>query len=233
MLIAILGAESTGKTVLAQALADRLARRTGLRCAAVSEYLREWCDREGRTPRPDEQAGIADEQARRIAQTAKVNDIVVADTTPLMTAVYSDLLFDDRSLYPMAIACQHRFRLNLLMALDLPWVADGLQRDGEHVREPVDTAIRRALADAGIAWSVIAGQGDARLDAAFACAALALQGRRRRQTGLFSGLGQRGGASMWICESCDVPECEHRSRDAVTATATASSPAKAAGRANR
>jgi nicotinamide riboside kinase len=233
MLIAILGAESTGKTVLAQALADRLARRTGLRCAAVGEVLREWCDREGRTPRPDEQAGIADEQARRIAEAAKDNDIVVADTTPLMTAVYSHLLFDDHSLYPMAIACQHRFRLNLLMALDLPWVADGLQRDGEHVREPVDTAIRRALADAGIAWSVIAGQGDARLDAAFACAALALQGRRRRQTGLFSGLGQRGGASMWICEHCDVPECEHRSRDAVTATATASSPAKAAGRANR
>jgi nicotinamide riboside kinase len=245
MLIALLGAESTGKTVLAQALADRLARRTGLRCVAVGEYLREWCDREGRTPRPDEQTGIADEQARRIAEAAQANDIVVADTTPLMIAVYSDLLFDDRSLYPMAIACQHRFRLNLLTALDLPWVADGLQRDGEHVREPVDAAIRRALMDAGIAWSVIAGQGGARLDAAFACAALALQGRRRRQTGLFSGLGQRGGASMWICEHCDVPECEHRSQEtgtaagsaagstADTAAATGSSPAKAAGRAPR
>ncbi len=233
MLIAILGAESTGKTVLAQALADRLALRTGQRCAAVGEALREWCDREGRTPKPHEQAGIADEQARRIAEAAKANDIVVADTTPLMIAVYSDLLFDDRALYPMAIACQHRFRLNLLTALDLPWVADGLQRDGEHVREPVDAAIRRALADAGIAWSVIAGQGDARLDAAFTCAALALQGRRRPQSGLFSGLGQRGSTSMWICEHCDVPECEHRSRQTGPAAATGSSPAKAAGRAPR
>ena len=43
--LAIVGAESTGKTVLARALAERLAPLTGLRCAWVGEWLREWCER--------------------------------------------------------------------------------------------------------------------------------------------------------------------------------------------
>jgi molybdopterin-guanine dinucleotide biosynthesis protein len=49
--IALLGAESTGKTVLAGALAGALAT-PARRVAVVAEYLREFCDRHGRTPRP-------------------------------------------------------------------------------------------------------------------------------------------------------------------------------------
>jgi len=44
--IAIVGAESTGKTALAQALAAELATLTGLRCTWVGEWLRSWCERE-------------------------------------------------------------------------------------------------------------------------------------------------------------------------------------------
>ena len=56
--IALLGAESTGKTVLAAALATALTS-PARRIAVVPEYLREFCDRHGRTPRRDEQAHIA------------------------------------------------------------------------------------------------------------------------------------------------------------------------------
>jgi HTH-type transcriptional repressor of NAD biosynthesis genes len=72
---------------------------------AVGEYLREWCEREGRTPRPHEQMGIAQEQARRALQ-APPGHWLVADTTPLMMAIYSDMLFDDKSLYDFAL--QHQ-----------------------------------------------------------------------------------------------------------------------------
>jgi nicotinamide riboside kinase len=57
--IAIVGAASTGKSTLAAALAARAAAQTGLRCAVVGEFLREWCDRQGRTPRANEQLAIA------------------------------------------------------------------------------------------------------------------------------------------------------------------------------
>ena len=42
--IAVLGAESSGKTLLVQALAERLRDR-GIAAIHVDEYLREWCDR--------------------------------------------------------------------------------------------------------------------------------------------------------------------------------------------
>src|ERR1700748_2264192 len=96
--IAIVGAESTGKSELARALAPRLSEEFGLACAVVGEHLREWCDVHARTPRADEQLAIADEQQRRIdAAAASGVDLVLCDTTPVMIAVYSELLFADRS----------------------------------------------------------------------------------------------------------------------------------------
>jgi nicotinamide riboside kinase len=164
--IAIVGAESTGKSVLALALADALAEATGLRVTAVPEWLRLWCEREGRTPRPDEQAAIAMETHARIDTTAAVHDIVVCDTTALMTTVYSDLLFADRSLDAMAMAHQRTMDITLLTALDLPWVADGHQRDGPHVREPVDQRLRWLLNRHAMPYSLVLGQGSQRLQSA-------------------------------------------------------------------
>lgn len=163
---AIVGAESTGKTTMARALAKRLGEVASLQTAWVGEVLREWCDHHGRTPRPDEQAAIAVEQARRIDAAALTCDIVVCDTTPLMTAVYSAMLFGDSSLIEQAIAFQRRCDLTLLTALDLPWIADGLQRDGPHVRQPVDRLLRTLLAEHDIRWRLVDGAGDARLAAA-------------------------------------------------------------------
>ena len=144
-----------------------IAREHGLRCAWVAEWLRGWCEREGRTPRADEQADIAREQQARIDALAATHDVLVCDTTAIMTAVYSRMLFDDASLDAYAVAEHRRCSLTLLTALDLPWIADGLQRDGPQVRVPVDAAIRQLLQAHGLPWVRIAGQGSARLDAAF------------------------------------------------------------------
>jgi len=211
-IIAIVGAESTGKSTLATALAARIAASTGLACVAVAEHLREWCEHEGRTPRADEQRAIAAEQQRRIDEAAARHDIVVADTTPLMNAVYSQLLFDDDSLVSMAMALQRRVELTLLTSLDLPWVADGLQRDGEHVREPVDRAVRALLTTHGLAWSVVGGLGDARLEQAFDATTPWLTTWAPAHAGLFTRLAAREAAMptwRWVCEKCDVPDCEH------------------------
>jgi nicotinamide riboside kinase len=163
--VALLGAESTGKTTLAEEITAALAAR-GQRVARIDEALREFCIEKKRTPRVDEQAGIAAEQTRRIEDAAADADVVVADTTALMIAVYSDFVFGDRSLYEAAEAAQGRADLTLLTALDLPWRADGLQREGEHVREPVDALVRAALGRAGISFEVVAGHGAARLGSA-------------------------------------------------------------------
>ena len=179
VVIAVVGAESTGKTVLARILAERLAVRTGLRCTWVPEYLRRWCDARGRTPQQHEQAGIAEQQSALIDVAAQSHDVVVCDTTALMTAVYSHTVFGDDSLDEMALQAHRRVGVTLLMALDLPWVADGLQRDGPQVREPVDTRLRQLLSVGAIGWSLVSGLGEARVNAAMAaCEHLGLPARR-------------------------------------------------------
>ena len=211
MKIAIVGAESTGKTVLAQTLVRQLAEATGLRCVAIPELLRGWCEREGRTPRPDEQASIAADQAATIDAAALTHDIVLCDTTPLMTAIYSEYLFDDRSLLAEAQAFHRRCDLTLLTALDIEWEPDGLQRDGPHVRPPIDALIRQALLGGGIAWSIVSGHGQARIDAALNAITPLLSGRETPRPGLFTRLDARQSTMpewQWTCD-CDVPECEH------------------------
>lgn len=216
--IAIVGAESTGKTWLARAAADRLALVTGLRATWVPEVLREWCEARARTPRQHEQAGIADEQARRIEAAARSHELVLCDTTPLMVSVYSEQVFGDRSLHAGALAWQARqCALTLLTALDLPWVADGHQRDGPHVREPVDALLRGLLIGHGLPWSCVAGQGEQRLEAAVDAIAPLLRQRGTPRDGLFTRLAEREAAQpawRWHCDECDTPECEHALRRA-------------------
>jgi nicotinamide riboside kinase len=171
LLIAVVGAESTGKTTLAAELAPRLARDFGLRAAWVPEVLREWCSRSGRTPWQHEQAAILHAQHERIEQAAAAHEVVVCDTTALMTAVYSRLVFGDRSLDGLAVGLHHRIAFTLLTALDLPWVPDGHQRDGPQVRAPVDALLRELLDAHRLPYAVVAGNGPARLDHAVAALA--------------------------------------------------------------
>jgi nicotinamide riboside kinase len=194
--ITLLGAESTGKTTLARRLAERL-RGDGCRVALVEEALRDFCVREERTPRADEQAAIADAQSRRIDEAARSHDWVVADTSALMVAVYSQLLFNDSSLIAPALATQRGYRATLLTALDLAWVADGHIRDGAHVRQPVDALLRTALQRGGIAFSIVAGSGEQRLANALRAVQSALQ-------------PAPPSSPRWrhVCAECGDPDCE-------------------------
>ena len=211
--IAIVGAKSVGKTDLAQSLCARLNELTGLRCVWVPEVLRAWCERAGRTPERDEQAGIAQEQTRFITEATLTHDLVIADSTPLMTALYSQRLFDDASLLAPALAAQAGYAATLLAATDLPWVADGIQRDGPVMRTAIDADLRSALLTGGVNWSVVSGSGSARTECAIDALSPWLRRLQSPRAGLFTRLQQRDAAAPvrnWVCETCDVPECEHR-----------------------
>lgn len=217
--IALLGAESTGKTSLCKGITQAL-KAQGLDVTAVPETLREWCDANGRTPQAHEQAAIAREHAERIFSISK--GWVIADTSPLMTAIYSDYIFQDKSLYAQALSQQAQFDLTLLMGLDVAWVEDGLQRDGAHVREPVDNLLRQALQSARLPFKVIYGKSDARLTAAlmairegvgelsadlgqYLASYQAIQTQRDE-----SQYGLNKGKMAWRCDLCSDAECEHK-----------------------
>ena len=166
-LICILGAESTGKTTLAQALARHFD------CPWVPEYLRQFCQTQGRTPEREEQAQVIETQVRWESEALERAHqqqarFVFCDTAPLLTAIYSNYIFSDPSLLPQGRALHASYALTLLLAPDIDWVADGLQRDGEHVRAPVHSFIEQELAALALPFARISGQGPQRLAAALA-----------------------------------------------------------------
>lgn len=165
LFICIVGAESTGKTTLAQTLAATFD------CPWVPEYLREFCESRGRTPTQNEQSLILetqliDEMASALSASLVHRPYVFCDTAPLLTAIYSDFVFNDDTLYPRARALHSRYALTLLLAPDIAWAADGMQRDGAHVRAPITHLIERELAAINAPTVRISGQGAARMQAA-------------------------------------------------------------------
>jgi nicotinamide riboside kinase len=156
--IAIMGAESTGKTALSTALASRLDN-----AANVPEVLREWVDAHQRTPAQHEQRAIMEAQiAREEAACAEGYAIVLCDTTPLTIALASQHYFNDDALIDEAIAHHRRYAHTLVCAPDIPWVADGLQRDGPRVRAAFSLRIDEALVRYGITPIRVHGLGEAR-----------------------------------------------------------------------
>lgn len=214
MIIAILGAECTGKSWLAERLAKGLADATGLPTVAVPEELRAWCDLMGRTPRREEQAGLAQAQQRAIEAALLQHPIVIADTTPLMIAIHSLHYFNDDGLMAGTLAWQEQQVAHTLLALpDLAWQADGIQRDGPEVQAKVHTLVRRALIEHRLPWSSVGGMEQARLDAAMDAVAPLARALPSPRKGMFSRLLNRNAdpkARAWQCERCDDPDCEHR-----------------------
>lgn len=206
LVVTLLGGESTGKTSLARALCGHLAE-AGQNAEMVPEYLRHWCEQQGRAPHAHEQAELAREQARLTDEMASRHgvDIVIADTSPLVIAAYSELYFNDHSLWPEALAWQRHVDLTLLMGLDLPWVADGFFRDSPAVRDAVDTSIRRELQAAGLAFQTIHGHGQARTEQA-----LRAIGRCLRLNLTTTEQSLTNGRRAWSCDKCSDPACEHR-----------------------
>ena len=164
-LICLIGAECTGKSTLAQALAGHFS------ALWVPEQLRAFCALHGRTPLAGEQALIMRaqfEQEEQMAAWAEKTSrpYVFCDGAPLLTAIYSDYYFSDRSLFEQAQAWHMRYALTLFLQADLPWEPDGLLRDGASVRGAIHLRVRQALEAMRCPHIEVSGAGDSRLQAA-------------------------------------------------------------------
>lgn len=158
MRVAILGAESTGKSTLAEALATHYGTLW------VPEYLREFVDTKGRVPHEEDQYGIALEQrAREDAAAGAAARFLFCDTTPLMTAVYSEQYWGRVDAQLAVLAVTHDYAFTLVCAPDLPWEADGLMRDSDEVRQAEHRKLIYALEQRRISFTLIRGDRDERL----------------------------------------------------------------------
>ncbi|MDZ7811623.1 MAG: AAA family ATPase [Ideonella sp.] len=145
--VLLLGAESTGKTTLAQALAQALHTEW------VPEFGREWWVQRGGQLTPDDLLHIAREQCRledaaalRVAHQG--GHVLVCDTSPLTTLGYAELDHSPAApaLRPWAL---RPYALTVLCEPDFGLVQDGTRRDlaWQHRQH---TWTQQALAERGV-----------------------------------------------------------------------------------
>ena len=168
--VSLIGGECSGKSTLAAALAARL---DGI---LVVEQLRLFVDEHGRPPLQGEQAEILAGQAAAelaAAQTAAADgkSWVIGDPAALMTAIYSIAYFNDRELLPQAVAHQSSYERTVWCDIDLPWQADGEQRDGPHERERVHRVIADVVSSEGLEVLAVHGPVEERVERVLAALA--------------------------------------------------------------
>lgn len=169
--VVLIGAESTGKTTLTQALAGHY------QTASVLEYGREHWERKvaGLTmadPLPawsrDEFVHIAKEQQRREDLAARqASDVLFCDTNAFATATWYERYYHARDAEVDALGARARADLYLLAAPDVPFVQDGF-RDGEHIREWMHRRFAEQLAAGSTPWVELRGPHQGRWPAALA-----------------------------------------------------------------
>jgi NadR type nicotinamide-nucleotide adenylyltransferase len=158
--ICLHGPESTGKSTLA----TRLAAHFG--CEVVPEYGRAYCEAHGTDIGMAELVHIAKTQdAMNRAAAGRDGKIVLFDTDPLITAVWTEMMFESRD--PWFAGFTNYADLYLLLDIDLPFVDDGLRVYAAPEQRRHFFDLCKAELDArGVAYALICGEGDIRLSAA-------------------------------------------------------------------
>lgn len=153
------GAESTGKTTLAAALAAKTGALT------VGEYGRSHCEAHKQALTLDDLLLIGRAQQAMIAAAAAyAGPLLLADTDALMTAAWCEMLLGRR---PAELMAAPKADLYLLLEPDLPWVDDGTRFFADAAdRRKFAKIVAQVLEDAGVPFVRIAGQGDERIAAA-------------------------------------------------------------------
>jgi NadR type nicotinamide-nucleotide adenylyltransferase len=173
LVVVVTGSECTGKTTLARGL----ARSFGTAWSA--EHARAFVEHERRAPQNGDVEAIARGQiAGEDAAAEAARRLVVRDTDLVSTAIYARHYFGACPAWIERAAAERKGDLYLLCHPDVPWVADGLQRDRSASRDEVHALFEDALRDLGTRVVAIRGPWPEREAAARAAVEALLEGAR-------------------------------------------------------
>ncbi|GIH26250.1 transcriptional regulator NadR [Acrocarpospora phusangensis] len=186
--VVVVGAESTGTTTLARALAGHYAGRGGVWAATrwVPEYGRTYCEEKLAFARrgakaagepepwlddlrwePEEFTLIAERQLAWEDAAARVGSpLLFCDTDAFSTALWHERYLGAPSQEVLRIHEQARHDLWIHTSVDgMPFEQDGW-RDGEHIRHTMDRRFRQELTDRGLPHVIVRGSPEERLSTA-------------------------------------------------------------------
>ena len=155
--IAVLGAESTGKTALCEALANHY------RTVWVPEYAREYFnDSDIYNYTLDDLVNIAREQILRESKLLRdANQIIFSDTTLITLKIWAELEFETTPEFIREALKRERYDHYLLTDNSVNWQADPL-RQNKHSRDLLFEMNEFELKNLGAAYTVISGLDEQR-----------------------------------------------------------------------
>ncbi len=172
--VVLTGSESTGKTSLAQALAQHYG------ASWVPEFAREYLAGKGAPLTGDDVEAIARGQlALQQGLLSTSPSLVICDTDLLSTMVYARHYYGESPSWIDEALRRDPADLYLLLDIDVPWVADP-QRDRPNDRAEMHGYFRQTLESLDLPHAVIRGSWKTRLQQALSAIE---EFRRRAETG--------------------------------------------------
>lgn len=160
--IAVTGPESTGKSSLAQQLAEHF------NTAFVEEYAREYINNLDRPYTEDDILAIARRQLLNEEEAAaRAGRFLFCDTDLTVCKIWSEVKYKRCHPWIAENTLSHPYPLYLLTDIDLPW-EDDPQREHPHMRQYLFDLYKNELDSRGVRYEIVSGAGEERLKCALA-----------------------------------------------------------------
>jgi NadR type nicotinamide-nucleotide adenylyltransferase len=155
--IVLIGAESTGKTELADYLAN------AFNTVFVPEYAREYIENLDRNYTYDDVEYIAKKQVELEEKYfAKANGVLFYDTYLIITKIWFQIAFDEIPKWIENKLQNCNIDLFLLCNNDLPWIPDPVRENGGKMRDQLFHMYEQELIKYGFNYRIIDGEDHAR-----------------------------------------------------------------------
>jgi len=158
--IVVTGPESTGKTILAQALAEKFGT------VWIPEYARHYIENLNRHYNYDDVIRIAQYQVAQEGMYApKIQKgVLIFDTWLIITKVWLDLVFGNCPDWISDHIRSAKIDLFLVCNTDLQWIEDPVRENGGEKRERLLELYCNEIRSFGFEFEIVNGLGDLRTD---------------------------------------------------------------------
>lgn len=158
--IAVVGPESTGKSTLAQALAEHY------KTVWVPEYARGYLDQLMIPYEQSDLIKIANGQLRLEDEWQTIaNKLLICDTNLIVIKIWSEFKFGTCSEEIKEKMQNRKYDLHLLTDIDVPWQPDP-QREHPDKRKELFELYEAELKNQNILYSIIRGENQERIESA-------------------------------------------------------------------
>jgi len=156
--IVLIGAESTGKSTLAQALSGYYGEPW------TEEFVRSYVEQLNGDLKPHDLEPIAEGQlALEDSALKQAQRFVIHDTNILSSIIYANYYFDTVLEWVNDAFLKREYSLYLLCLPDIPWVADKGQRESPEARDQLHALFKQSLDTLEIPYVEISGTEEERM----------------------------------------------------------------------